>query len=275
MDFDLDTAAIGQLPHFGREEPAKLNTEQTIAHYRRHFVDLLSCYPLVGGAPRTVADIGTGFGWLAISLALYTDHKVIALDADARRLATARKLAAILRVEHRIDWVLGTAAQLPFGDQQIDVAFCVEVIEHLPDCAPALNELARVTRQIAVITTPNKLFPIIAHDTGLPFCHWLPVSLRDTYAAAFGRKERQEGNLFLTPARLNIAFRDFHRLSRFLQFPSYAVYLKASQSLLPSHRRERLSHHLKSAYFQCAAGAGSRSVYFLPNLASVFARTNG
>jgi hypothetical protein len=109
----------------------------------------------------------------------------------------------------------------------------------------------------------------------IAFCHWLPVSLRNTYAAAFRRKDRQEGNLFLTPGRLNLAFRDFRRLSRFLQFPSYGGYLNASQFLLPSLRRERLFHHLKSAYFQCAAGAGSRSVYFLPNLASVFSRISG
>ncbi len=44
---------------------------------------------------------------------------------------------------------------LPLRGEAVDVLLCSEVIEHLPQPESALAELARVTRRVALITTPN------------------------------------------------------------------------------------------------------------------------
>jgi hypothetical protein len=69
---------------------------------------------------------------------------------------------------------------LPFGDQEFDVAFSNAVVEHLGDRTSQeafVRELCRVARRVFV-TTPNRLFPIDPH-TLLPFVHWLPTRPRE------------------------------------------------------------------------------------------------
>jgi Methyltransferase domain len=69
---------------------------------------------------------------------------------------------------------------LPFADQEFDIAFSNAVVEHLGDRASQqafVHELCRVARRVFV-TTPNRLFPIDPH-TLLPFVHWLPGRARE------------------------------------------------------------------------------------------------
>jgi hypothetical protein len=63
------------------------------------------------------------------------------------------------------------------GDRAARVAYCIEVIEHIGRSRLAIHDLGRICDEVLVITTSNLLFPIIAHDTRLPFCHWLPLGL--------------------------------------------------------------------------------------------------
>lgn len=69
---------------------------------------------------------------------------------------------------------------LPFADQEFDIAFSNAVVEHLGDRASQeafVRELCRVGRRV-FITTPNRLFPIDPH-TLLPLVHWLPERARE------------------------------------------------------------------------------------------------
>ncbi len=54
--------------------------------------------------------------------------------------------------------VFGDAGQLPFPDGTFDLVLAVEVLEHLPDPARALDELARVARPgaTAVLSVPSE-----------------------------------------------------------------------------------------------------------------------
>jgi SAM-dependent methyltransferase len=57
--------------------------------------------------------------------------------------------------------------RLPFGDEQFDLIWCSEVIEHLDDPVHAMSELRRITRPggSLILTTPNSyalLFRFIA-----------------------------------------------------------------------------------------------------------------
>jgi SAM-dependent methyltransferase len=65
--------------------------------------------------------------------------------------------------------------EFPFEDQKFDVCWSNAVIEHVGNRERQLKflkEVKRVARR-AIITTPNRLFPIEVH-TRIPFLHWLP-----------------------------------------------------------------------------------------------------
>ena len=88
-------------------------------------------------------------------------------------------LANFAKAFPQIPTVVADGRDLPFGDDEFDVAFSNAVVEHVggrDDQERFCHELARVARRVFV-TTPNRLFPIDPH-TLLPFAHWLPDGRR-------------------------------------------------------------------------------------------------
>ncbi|HEY5218924.1 MAG TPA: hypothetical protein VIJ16_03895 [Gemmatimonadaceae bacterium] len=159
----------------------------------------------------------------------------------------------------------------------INDPFCIEVLEHVHAArAAAACDLARVTRDLLTVTTPNRHFPVIGHDTALPFCHMLPIPLRDRYAARFNRQRRQESNLFWSAHELHVCLSDFERVSRFLNFPNYRAYRRANSA--ESGQANPLSVPIgvraKRVFYGVARLAGKYSDFILPNLASTYRRRN-
>jgi 2-polyprenyl-3-methyl-5-hydroxy-6-metoxy-1,4-benzoquinol methylase len=265
---DEQVAAIRQVEHFRNSEYNQLDLNEVLDEYMADFVEPLQ---RLAGSPRTVADIGAGYGWLALAFALRTEARIVAVEHDAKRMTAAQRIADILGVGHRIEWVHASIASLPMPDRAMDAVFCAEVIEHTGVEQAYVAELCRISNDVLVITTPNKIFPIIGHDTALPFCHWLPLRMRDVYAAMCGRRKLQENNFFWSPAKL-LASTDaggFQRASRFMQFASYADYREARAL---RHARAGLGRRCLEAYFGLAARLGQNAMYALPNLASTFRR---
>jgi SAM-dependent methyltransferase len=263
---DEQIAAIRQVDHFRNSEYHQLDLNQVLDEYMSDFVE-----PLLGltGAPRSVADVGAGYGWLALAFALRTEAQITAVEYDGRRLAAARRIAEILGVAERIEWVQASVASLPMPDRSIDAVYCVEVIEHTGVDPAYVAELCRISNDVLVITTPNKIFPVIGHDTALPFCHLLPLRMRDRYAAAFGRSKDQENNLFWSPSRLLASTAGFERVSRFMQFANYVDY-RASRAV--RGQRRGFGGFCQDLYLGLASRLGGYSLYALPNLASTFRR---
>lgn len=261
-------AAISQVDHLRNSEYRKLDVNELIDSYVHNFVEPLL---RLQERPSRVADIGAGYGWLAFAFALRTDVRVVVMEVDGARLRAAQHIAEILGVAERMEWITASIAGIPLPDQSVDAAYCVEVIEHTGIDPAFVGELARITSDVLVITTPNKLFPVIGHDTELPFCHWLPLPLRNVYARAFRRSRRQHNNLFWTPQRLFNALPGFRRTSAFLQFEDYACYRQARAHL---GGRAGLMGRCKAAYFTLAASFGRQAVYMMPNLASTFRRVD-
>ena len=197
---DEQERAIRAVPHFAHGVYRDMDINGALDFYLRRYVGPLGAFTDLGPQD-VVADIGTGYGWLAIAFALHTPARVVAVDMDEARLDAAKRIAGIIGVAHRIDWRAGRLGELPLADGEARITYCIEVIEHIGRSRQAVRDLGRVSAEMIVITTPNLYFPVIAHDTGLPFCHWLPLPLRARYAELCGRRERENDNLLLVTAQ--------------------------------------------------------------------------
>jgi ubiquinone/menaquinone biosynthesis C-methylase UbiE len=52
--------------------------------------------------------------------------------------------------------VIGSVDALPFASRSFDVVTCMEVLEHLPEPAAALREMARVARRAVILSVPHE-----------------------------------------------------------------------------------------------------------------------
>jgi SAM-dependent methyltransferase len=91
-----------------------------------------------------VIDVGCGTGRALPPLrqAVGPAGTVIALDVTPEMLDAARPAAQLARAS----LVIADARALPFADGSADAIFAAGLVNHLPDTAAGLSELARVTR---------------------------------------------------------------------------------------------------------------------------------
>jgi SAM-dependent methyltransferase len=96
---------------------------------------------LAGHRYTHAADIGGGFGRLAIVLTEYAD-RVTLVDPSTQQLSLSREMFPGDPFERK----LAEAAKLPFADASLDLVVMVRVLHHLPDPDNELSELGRVLR---------------------------------------------------------------------------------------------------------------------------------
>jgi len=93
-----------------------------------------------------VLDLGCGAGRHAFE-ALRIGARVVALDYDAAELKDVKAMFAALADEPGSgSCANGDATRLPFPGATFDRVIAAEVLEHIPDDAAAISELARVLR---------------------------------------------------------------------------------------------------------------------------------
>jgi SAM-dependent methyltransferase len=96
-----------------------------------------------------VLDMGCGGGRHAFAL-YRRGARVVALDLDAAELKDVAGMFAALAPEVPVgataQAVRGSAYELPFADGSFDKVIAAEVLEHLPEDARAMRELARVLK---------------------------------------------------------------------------------------------------------------------------------
>jgi 2-polyprenyl-3-methyl-5-hydroxy-6-metoxy-1,4-benzoquinol methylase len=106
----------------------------------------------------TVLEVGCGCGYLALEMARI-GRRVIAADVSSVALETARRHAAARRLD--IDFRLLGGIGLDLPDESVDLAYSVEVVEHLHerDVPLHLAEVFRVLRPGGFywLLTPNAL----------------------------------------------------------------------------------------------------------------------
>lgn len=268
-------AQIRNVEHLRVGGYSELDIDLTLDFFRKRYVQQIEHFRSVD-ADTVVADIGAGYGWLAMAFALFTPAKVIAVELDGPRLAAGREIAEILGIADRIEWHVGALGALPLPDACADIVYCVEVLEHVGRDEGALRDLARVSRDLVILTTPNLWFPVIAHDTELPFCHWLPLAWRPHYARLFKRTDRENDNLFWSPMAIRRLMPEYRVVSGFLHYRSLDDFLQTFPFKLPYIGRGmvRQPGRLQGLYYRLAARLGGVSTFVLPNLACVLRRTS-
>lgn len=109
--------------------------------------------------PKTILDIATGTGDLAINLAQTNADKIIGLDISSGMLDIGKEKVKKKGLESKIDMILGDSENMPFDDNTFDaitVAFGVRNFETLEN---GLKEILRVLK-------PNGTFIIL--ETSMP-----------------------------------------------------------------------------------------------------------
>lgn len=109
--------------------------------------------------PKTVLDIATGTGDLAILMTNTSAEEIIGLDISAGMLKVGKKKIAEKKLDNKIQMVLGDSENIPYPDNYFDaitVAFGVRNFETLEK---GLAEILRVLK-------PNGVFVIL--ETSVP-----------------------------------------------------------------------------------------------------------
>ena len=102
---------------------------------------------VVGTPTGLLLDVGVGEGF-ALERVLPEGVGAIALEYRHDKAVVA---------DGRLDQVAvirGDAGMLPFADDAFDLVTSIEVLEHLPTVAPAVAEMARVSRGRLVVSVP-------------------------------------------------------------------------------------------------------------------------
>lgn len=103
---------------------------------------------------KKILDIGCGDGVLSYSFAK-KGLKVTGIDNSEKAIKFAEEKCKTLK---NLDFLIGSACELPFANRSFDYIVCSEIIEHLKHPEKMLSEIKRVWSQKGevIITTPVK-----------------------------------------------------------------------------------------------------------------------
>ena len=93
-------------------------------------------------APTTLLDVGCGEGVLTHKWAQRLEGRVVGIDLEDPAIQAEWATRQAPNLEYKIM----KAENLPFGDGEFELASAIEVLEHVPDAAHTVAEMARVAR---------------------------------------------------------------------------------------------------------------------------------
>jgi ArsR family transcriptional regulator len=134
-------------------EPGEVRVDQDVrlrvlramrlAYYDERVIETMADAIALDGS-HTVADVGTGTGFIAAGLAPRAG-RVIAIDHSPAMLDVARVHLAELGLDN-VELIEGDLGRLPLEDDSIDAAVANMVLHHAEDPAAMLAEMARVVK---------------------------------------------------------------------------------------------------------------------------------
>jgi 2-polyprenyl-3-methyl-5-hydroxy-6-metoxy-1,4-benzoquinol methylase len=104
-------------------------------------------------APQSLLDVGCGEAVLTHKWAQRLgDRRVVGIDLDDPRLHAEWEQRQAPNLSYRVM----KAENLPFADDEFDVATAIEVLEHVPDPAHTVDEMARVASGHLLVSVPRE-----------------------------------------------------------------------------------------------------------------------
>jgi 2-polyprenyl-3-methyl-5-hydroxy-6-metoxy-1,4-benzoquinol methylase len=106
----------------------------------------------VEAAPSSLLDVGCGEGVLTEKWARRIPGRVVGIDLDDPQLHAEWQH----RSAPNLEYMVMKAENLPFGDDEFDVATAIEVLEHVPDPEHTVAEMARVASKHLLVSVPRE-----------------------------------------------------------------------------------------------------------------------
>jgi 2-polyprenyl-3-methyl-5-hydroxy-6-metoxy-1,4-benzoquinol methylase len=104
-------------------------------------------------APASVLDVGCGEGVLTHQWAQQLgERRIVGIDLDDEKLKAEWQTRQRPNLEYRTM----LAENMPFAENEFDVACAIEVLEHVPDPAHTVAEMARVARGHLLVSVPRE-----------------------------------------------------------------------------------------------------------------------
>jgi SAM-dependent methyltransferase len=118
-----------------------------MARFEQDMVELLD-----RAAPASILDVGCGEGVLTEQWADRTPGRVVGIDLDDPKLRAEWDQ----RERPNLEFHAGDGHTLPFRDGEFEAATAMEVLEHVPDPAAVLGEMARVASRWVLVSVPRE-----------------------------------------------------------------------------------------------------------------------
>jgi len=96
------------------------------------------------GEGSRVLEVAPGPGYFAVELAKLGNYRLTGLDISRTLVEIARENARAAEVT--VDFQLGNASAMPFGDANFDFVYCSAAFKNFTEPVEALNEMHRVLR---------------------------------------------------------------------------------------------------------------------------------
>jgi 2-polyprenyl-3-methyl-5-hydroxy-6-metoxy-1,4-benzoquinol methylase len=104
-------------------------------------------------APTSILDVGCGEGVLVKQWAdAIAPGRVVGIDLEEPSIQAGWEEHQAPNLEYRIM----KAERLPFGDSEFDLATAIEVLEHVPDPAHTVAEMARCASRHLLVSVPRE-----------------------------------------------------------------------------------------------------------------------
>jgi 2-polyprenyl-3-methyl-5-hydroxy-6-metoxy-1,4-benzoquinol methylase len=104
-------------------------------------------------APESILDVGCGEGVLTCQWAeLLGEGRIVGIDLDDEGLKAEWETRQRPNLEYRVQ----EASTLPFADNEFTTATAIEVLEHVPDPASTIAEMARVASKNLLVSVPRE-----------------------------------------------------------------------------------------------------------------------
>lgn len=142
-----------------------------------------------------ILEIGCGYGSGSAVLAS-SGGIVDAIDIDQWAVSMAQRRADIMCIDHScLNFMCMSSVDVLKLGKKYDFVIFYATLEHMPymDRIASIRDAWNLLDKdgvMAIIDTPNSLWPIDVHTSGLPFFNWINDELAVEYCKKFGSPSR-------------------------------------------------------------------------------------